>query len=577
MRTRHSLGLGSFVLSFALLPIGAVFVLAGCGKGGANSGAPNENGAGASAGNTSGSGGNASSPGGSNNGAGAESSTGAAMGTGGEDNTGTGGAGSEPGPEPPDTCEPSVTLADTSTPTVVIGTGTADSCNETDLRNAAEQGGTITFNCGPDPVTIDLTEQIELPNDMETIIDGNNLVTLDAGKLTRHFYFYHPDFMNGVGRVVLQRMVLKNGKAPAGEFFPQNEAMPECAYGYKEGSGGVIYMRNGNLVVIDCRFLDNEAALIGPDVGGGAIYAVGSPSVIISGSQFIGNTASNGGAVGMLFANPEIYNSVFENNTAVGIGQNTAGHAGCPEFGHIGQGGAGGNSGAMYFDGLNDEDHVYTICGSTFRENKSNELAGALFRTPNAGTRNMLIDRCTFDGNTANAGGVSFIKDNNLTVRDSLFVNNRSGVNVVGEESFAVLGGLWVNTGTVDVVNSTFSNNQPTSLDAEGSGTVKNATFENTKVDSGVEYDNSLFVDVECDDTATGANNVQWPSATACAGGTTFADPALGALADNGGSTETMLPGTAAAVDDVGVDCPTTDQRGEPRDTASCAAGAVEP
>jgi hypothetical protein len=572
MRSSRDLGLGLFVLSFALLPIG----LSGCSKSGENGGSANTGGAGASGGNSNNSvGGNTSTSGG--NGSGADSGSGAAMGTGGEGGPGTGGAGSEPGPEPPDTCEPTVALADTSTPTVVIGTGTADSCNETDLRTAAEQGGTITFNCGPDPVTIDITEQIELPNDAETIIDGGNLVTLDAGKLTRHFYFYNPGWLDGPGRVVLQRLVLKNGKAPAGEFFPQDEEMPECAYGYKEGSGGVIYMRNGTLEVVDCQFLDNEAALLGPDVGGGAIYAVGSPSVVIVGSQFIGNTASNGGAMGLLFANPEIYNSVFENNTAVGIGQNTAGHDGCPEFGHEGQGGAGGLSGAVYFDGLNDEGHVYTICGSTFRENKANELAGALFRTPNNGTREMLIDRCTFDGNTANAGGVSFIKDNNVTVRNSLFANNRSGVNVAGEESFAVLGGLWINTGTVDVVNSTFSNNQPTSLDVEGGGTVKNATFQNTRVGGGIQFDNSLFVDVECDDTAAGANNVQWPNATACAGGTTFADPELGALADNGGPTQTLLPGAPAAVDGVGVDCPSTDQRGEARDTASCAAGAVEP
>ena len=277
------------------------------------------------------------------------------------------------------------------------------------FKAAAEAGGIITFNCGPDPVTIDITETIELPVDRDTIIDGNDLVTLDAGLLTRHFHFYHPDWMNNPNKVVLQRLTLVNGKAPAGEYFPQDPENPECAYGYKEGSGGVIYMRNGVLHVIDSDFYDNEAALIGPDVGGGAIYVVGVPEIIITGSRFVGNRGANGGAVGMLFAgDPQIYNSIFEDNTGEGVGMNYVA-AGCPLFNHDEQGGAGGNSGAVYFDGLNDADEVYTICGSVFRNNHCNELGGALFRTPNAGVRDLEIDRCLFDGNTGRMGGVSFI------------------------------------------------------------------------------------------------------------------------------------------------------------------------
>jgi hypothetical protein len=256
---------------------------------------------------------------------------------------------------------------------------------------------------------------------------------------------------------------------------------------------------------------------------------------------------------------------------------NTAGHDGCPMFGHVGQGGAGGLGGAVYFDGLNDADKVYTICGSAFRNNKCNELGGALFRTPNVEPREMLIDRSVFEGNTARAGGVSFIKDNLVVVRGSLFSGNRSGVNVAGEDIGGALGGLWVDAGSVDIENSTFNDNQPSGLDVSGGGTVRNSTFVSSSFDSSLELDNSLFVSIDCSSSQAGANNVQWPSGTACTAGTTFADPELGALADNGGPTQTLMPGNAAAVAGVGSDCPTTDQRGEPRDTSSCAAGAVEP
>src|SRR5690606_20272704 len=174
-------------------------------------------------------------------------------------------------------------------------------------------------------VTIELSETIVLPIDADTIIDGEGLVTLDGGGAIRHFLFDHPDWMNNPNKFVLQRITLINGLAPAGEYFEQDPQNPECAYGYKEGSGGAGYMRHGVLHVIGSHFEGNSAALIGPDVGGGGICVVGVPEVIISGSSFGGNRGANGGAIGMLFAgSPQIYNSLFEDNTAEGIGRITS-------------------------------------------------------------------------------------------------------------------------------------------------------------------------------------------------------------------------------------------------------------
>jgi hypothetical protein len=53
------------------------------------------------------------------------------------------------------------------------------------------------------------------------------------------------------------------------------------------------------------------------------------------------------------------------------------------------------------------------------------------------------------------------------------------------------------------------------------------------------------------------------------------ADPLLGELGDNGGETETMLPGSSSPAVGLGTGCPETDQRGEPRGEP-CTAGAVE-
>ena len=54
-----------------------------------------------------------------------------------------------------------------------------------------------------------------------------------------------------------------------------------------------------------------------------------------------------------------------------------------------------------------------------------------------------------------------------------------------------------------------------------------------------------------------------------------MADPLLGALGDHGGPTETMVPAAESPARGLGIDCPATDQRGEPR-RDRCTVGAVE-
>ena len=480
--------------------------------------------------------------------------------------------------EPGAVCVPFVDAYDTSSPDAVIGDGTVASCTTGAVAAAVSAGGTITFDCGPDPVTIALEATLTPPLDRDTILDGGGLVTLDAQGNGRHLIFDDPGWIDGTTKLVLQGLRFIGGSAPAGEFFPQNEDQPECSYGYKEGSGGAVFVRNGILHVIDCVFEDNSAALIGPDIAGGAVFANGVPQAVFVGSVFRNNRAANGGAIGMLWATPAIYNSVFEGNQAEGVGENYIAR-GCPEFNHQQQGGAGGNGGAVVFDGPNDEAAEYTICGSTFSGNRANELGGALFRTPNLGIRRMLIDRSTFSGNTARMGGVSFIKQAALTVRRSTFSGNRSGVRVDGSPAEpGPFGGLWANESMVDVENCTFVDHALRGLDVDGgSGAVKNATFVGGGVSGDVTITNSVFVDTNCDQAVAGGSSVQWPEGAPCVAGIDFGDPMLGDLGDNGGPTPTVVPANGGAVEGIGVDCPEADQRGESRDTASCAAGAVEP
>ena len=83
-----------------------------------------------------------------------------------------------------------------------------------------------------------------------------------------------------------------------------------------------------------------------------------------------------------------------------------------------------------------------------------------------------------------------------------------------------------------------------------------------------------------------GDNNFQWPRMRVgehdqednpCTTDTTWADISFDELADNGGPTLTVMPATDSVVIGAGSDCPAADQRGEPRPSDGCTAGAVEP
>ena len=114
--------------------------------------------------------------------------------------------------------------------------------------------------------------------------------------------------------MTLQHIALVNGKATPTEAIPTAPA--PCSQGWNDGEGGAIYMRDGNLTVIDSIFTNNQAAPLGPDTGGGAIYMLGQQGRrLIVGSTFTDNAASNAGAVGGLFAELNIYNSLFSGNT----------------------------------------------------------------------------------------------------------------------------------------------------------------------------------------------------------------------------------------------------------------------
>jgi hypothetical protein len=315
--------------------------------------------------------------------------------------------------------------ADASRPTTVVGTGTAASCTFAALNAAVMKGGVVTFNCGAAPVTIPVTATMILPPAMDTVIDGSNLITLDGQNAVRIMSFTNGNFMVNNTRVTLQHLTVVNGKTTPTKKIPPAPA--PCSQGWNDGEGGALYMRDGNLTIIDCTFSNNQGAPAGPDTGGGAVYVLGSKSgVVIVGSVFTNNRASNAGAVGGLFAELAIYDSRFQDNVATGSGANGDEPSKCSAINN-GQHetGSGGNGAAIYQDGGNATNVL--LCGVNIVNNAAgmDAFGGGVFMTSNDFSGTLSVRDSIIMGNTG--GYWTQVKEGSVTNLGSAFgVNAKS-------------------------------------------------------------------------------------------------------------------------------------------------------
>jgi hypothetical protein len=343
----------------------------------------------------------------------------------------TGITGSEIGPagNPDGSCTGGVPTrgiaVDTSQPTTVVS-----SCTFDELKAAIARGGIITFDCGVNVVTIPITATLDLRIDMDTVIDGGKKIVLDGRGAVQILRYDSPNWRTVETTVTLQHIALINGKTTPTRAIPPAPA--PCSQGWNDGEGGALFMRDGNLNVIGAIFKANHAAPLGPDTGGGAIYVLGSKhGAVISGSTFSGNGASNAAAVGGLFAELDVYNSLFEGNTAEGNGANNDDATKCSVINN-GQHeiGSGGNGGAIYSDGASVD---ITLCGTKIVDNHAGvgAFGGGLFFTSNDMNGTLAITDTTMTGNTGghwtnvstgsvtNAGTAVGINAKSITITNS--------------------------------------------------------------------------------------------------------------------------------------------------------------
>ena len=301
--------------------------------------------------------------------------------------------------------------ADVSSPDHVVGDGTPESCTSDDVVAAVAAGGIITFDCGPDPVTITMTETAVVKNDSELVVlDGGGLVTLSGGGPRRILYQNTCDRVVGwtsptcnnqpSPELVVQNITFIDGNArwspdpgpegtPAGNHVYAEYTGGEDVFG--EEGGGAIYAQGGRLKIVNARFFNNECADLGSDIGGGAVRAFQQyeqqPIYVVNstfgGAEGLGNRGANGGAIASIGVSWTIINSLFSHNAAVGNGASD---------------GNGGNGGAIYNDG---NEMTLRVSGTRIEDNTSGAFGSAIFFVSNNHTGEVFIDDSTIANNTA--------------------------------------------------------------------------------------------------------------------------------------------------------------------------------
>jgi hypothetical protein len=233
---------------------------------------------------------------------------------------------------------------------------------------AVAAGGIITFDCGPDPVVISMAATAKVRNtSSQVVIDGGGKVALSGGGARRILYMDTCDQAQvwttshcqdqSTPQLTIQNITFQDGNSTG-----------QTAEG---GGGGAIFVRGGQLKVVNSRFLRNRCESSGPDLGGAAIRDLsqwhGAPVYVVGstfgGASGQGNACSNGGALSSIGVSWVVLNSVMTYNDAIGGGGNPTGTA-------------GGSGGAIYTDG---NSYSVTVSGTVIEHNHANAGGGGVF------------------------------------------------------------------------------------------------------------------------------------------------------------------------------------------------------
>ena len=301
--------------------------------------------------------------------------------------------------------------------------------------------------------------------------------------------------------MIASNCTFTNNKADGGNGGNSTSSQQPGGHG-ADGEGGAIYCSNEILNLSNCTFIGNFGSgglggTGGPagsdgDMKGGAIFAAGgflgpctftSNSAIFGGALFTtGNVTLDSCTMTFNIASKQggaFYNggTALINNCSINNGRATSLGGGVLNYGaltitnssfsgNVTDEPASGGGAVCHFPFFNEASFL-TIRNTIFQNNHASSgtvlggLGGALYNFIDTNTpSHVIVDRCTFRGNTGKWGGGGICHSSNigpssLTVRDSTFTGNSSQNRG---------GGIYHRSNTsanvsLTVTNSTFSGN----------------------------------------------------------------------------------------------------------------------
>lgn len=291
----------------------------------------------------------------------------------------------------------------------VVGDGTAASCDDSAYAARMMGGGLVTFNCGPNPITIPVTTKVIASG--VTTVDGGDLVTLDGEDLRQLF------LVSSGGTLYLRNITLTRGRwssggainnAPGGTLDLDGVTIGQSvAEGGSAGAGGGAIYSQGTLRIDRSVLLQNQARnSLSPAWAGGGLK-VGGGTATVRNTTFIANSANYGAAIYQPQGTLTLENVSLINNVAWPYNNGTS----------------PGQGGAIYtFAAL-------TVTNSTFTGNVADQ-GGALYA---ANFSNNTLLNVTVYGNRADTGGgILNNSSTSTTLKNTIVADSRYRDNTLG-------------------------------------------------------------------------------------------------------------------------------------------------
>ena len=316
-------------------------------------------------------------------------------------------------------------------------------------------------------------------------------------------------------------------------------------------SNPAVVVDGGGIITLDGATISPHAPMISIYGGSSTLPSITFKGMTFSNGNATGTGLQSGGAI-LNGGNLTLDNDVFNNNQAPfggAVAQERCSSSGSPPTPCVAA--------------------SLTVTNSTFSNNSASNSGGAI----NLQSDTVSVSNSTFAGNSAGSGGAVYLFGNSTFTASGTIANSTFNGNSASSSGGAIAA-TNLQGGSVTLTNDTIAGNSATT-NGGGVYVTSTLTMQDTLLASNTGGNCNVG-------SFSGTNNLQFGDGT-CAGVPT-ADPHLGALANNGGPTQTMALGAGSAAIDAGnnATCPAADQRGFARadgdgnGSVICDVGAYE-